>query len=92
MRTSYSKVSVCLLVYAEISVGGVIGVAVQAGLLVTGDGTIQDWTGSKDSYFLTGAYVLVSGLIFGVWYRQEKMPTNAEAPGCGGVVVPRDQV
>ncbi|EIW69864.1 hypothetical protein TREMEDRAFT_68333 [Tremella mesenterica DSM 1558] len=55
-------------------VGAVIGIAVQAGLLGTGDGTIQDWTGSKNSYFFTSAYIMLTGLIFVLWYRPEKMP------------------
>jgi hypothetical protein len=57
-------------------VGGVIGIAVQSGLLGTGDGTIQDWTGSKNSYFLTGAYIMLTGLIFLAWYRQSKAPKH----------------
>ncbi len=55
-------------------VGGVIGISVQAGLISTGDGTIQDWTGSKWSYIFTGAYIMVTGAVFLVWYRQSKMP------------------
>ena len=55
-------------------IGGVIGISVQAGLLATGDGTIEDWTGSKNSYFFTGAYILATGIIFVLWYRQQKMP------------------
>jgi MFS family permease len=57
-------------------VGGVIGIAVQAGLLGTGDGTIEDWTGSKNSYFFTGAYIALTGLIFLVWFRQSKAPKH----------------
>ncbi|WWC72441.1 uncharacterized protein I206_106403 [Kwoniella pini CBS 10737] len=55
-------------------VGGVIGISIQAGLLNTGNGTIQDWTGSKNSYFFTGAYILFTGVVFLAWYRQHKMP------------------
>ncbi|WWD20594.1 hypothetical protein CI109_105070 [Kwoniella shandongensis] len=55
-------------------VGGVIGISVQAGLLSTGDGTIEDWTGSKNSYFFTGGYILFTGIVFVLWYRQSKMP------------------
>ena len=62
-------------------IGGVIGIAVQAGLIATGDGSITDWTGSKNSYFFTAGYVLASGLIFVVWYRQEKMPNHPAPPG-----------
>ncbi|WVQ85871.1 hypothetical protein IAT38_008039 [Cryptococcus sp. DSM 104549] len=57
-------------------VGGVIGISVQAGLLATGDGTLEDWTGSKNSYFFTGAYIMATGIIFLVWYRQDKMPKH----------------
>ena len=61
-------------------VGGVIGISVQSGLLSTGNGTIQDWTGSENSYFFTGGYILFTGVIFVLWYRQDKMPvhTNPE--------------
>ena len=55
-------------------VGGVIGIAVQAGLISTGDGTIEDWTGSANSYYFTSAYIMATGIIFVLWYRQEKMP------------------
>ncbi|WVQ63136.1 uncharacterized protein L199_001287 [Kwoniella botswanensis] len=55
-------------------VGGVIGISVQAGLINTGNGTIEDWTGSKNSYFFTGAYILFTGVVFVAWYRQSKMP------------------
>lgn len=55
-------------------VGGVIGIAVQAGLISTGDGTLEDWTGSANSYYFTSAYIMATGIIFVFWYRQEKMP------------------
>ncbi|WRT70551.1 uncharacterized protein IL334_007549 [Kwoniella shivajii] len=55
-------------------VGGVIGISIQAGLISTGDGTIEDWTGSKNSYFFTGAYILFTGLVFLVWFKPHKMP------------------
>ncbi|ORX41180.1 putative efflux protein EncT [Kockovaella imperatae] len=61
-------------------IGGVIGIAVQAGLLSTGNGTIQDWTGSRNSYFFTGGYVLAAGAIFLAWYRQSKMPRREGVP------------
>jgi hypothetical protein len=51
-----------------------LGIAIQAGLLSTGDGTAQDWVGSRNGYFFTSGYVLATGLIFFVWYRQDKMP------------------
>lgn len=54
-------------------VGAVVGIAVQAGLLSTGDG-ITDWTGSKNSYFFTSAYILLTGVVFVIFYRQDKMP------------------
>ena len=63
-----------------LQIGGVIGISVQAGLLSTGDGTIQDWTGSKNSYFFTSAYILFTGLVFPFWYRQQKMPNAEGAP------------
>lgn len=55
-------------------VGGVIGIAVQAGLIATGDGTVSDWVGSRNGYFFVSGYILATGLIFVLWYRQEKMP------------------
>ena len=55
-------------------IGGVIGIAVQAGLIATGDGTLADWTGSKNSYFFTSGYIMFTGIVFVLWYRQEKMP------------------
>lgn len=55
-------------------VGAVIGISVQQGLLSTGNGTIQDWTGSKNGYFFTAAYMMTTGLIFVIFYRQRKMP------------------
>jgi hypothetical protein len=57
-------------------IGGVVGIAVQAGLIATGDGTIEDWTGSQNSYYFTGAYILLTGLVFVIFYRQTKMPNN----------------
>jgi MFS family permease len=57
-------------------VGGVIGIAVQAGLIATGDGTVEDWVGSRNGYFFTSGYILATGLIFVLWYRQEKMPVR----------------
>jgi hypothetical protein len=60
-------------------IGGVIGISVQAGLIATGNGTITDWTGSKNSYFFTGAYILLTGAIFPIWYRQAKMPNHEGA-------------
>lgn len=58
-------------------IGGVVGIAVQQGLLDTGSGDVQDWTGSKNGYFFTSAYILLTGLIFVAWYRQYKMPVRA---------------
>jgi hypothetical protein len=45
-------------------------------LIGTGDGTIEDWTGSKNSYFFTGGYILFTGLVFVLWYRQSKAPKH----------------
>lgn len=55
-------------------IGGVIGIAIQAGLIATGDGTVEDWVGSRNGYFFTSGYVLFTGIVFVLWYRQEKMP------------------
>ena len=53
-----------------------MGIAIQAGLIGTGDGTIEDWTGSQNSYYFTGAYILLTGLVFVIFYRQVKMPNH----------------
>lgn len=58
-------------------IGGVVGIAVQQGLLDTGSGDVREWTGSKNGYFFTSAYILATGLIFVLWYRQHKMPVRA---------------
>ncbi|WVQ78123.1 hypothetical protein IAT38_000204 [Cryptococcus sp. DSM 104549] len=55
-------------------VGSVVGTSIQAGLLATGDGTVQDWTGSKNSYFFSGGYVMATGIIFFLGYKQSKVP------------------
>ncbi|BEJ11140.1 hypothetical protein CspHIS471_0105620 [Cutaneotrichosporon sp. HIS471] len=59
-------------------IGGVVGIAVQQGLLDTGHGGVADWTGSQNGYFFTSAYILCTGLIFVLWYRQSKatIPTG----------------
>ncbi|TXT11737.1 uncharacterized protein COLE_02147 [Cutaneotrichosporon oleaginosum] len=60
-------------------IGGVVGIAVQQGLLGTGEG-ISDWTGSKNGYFFTSAYILFTGIVFVLWYRQSKMPVREGGP------------
>ena len=55
-------------------VAGVCGVGIQAGLLSTGDGTVEDWTGSRNGYFFTSAYILLTGIVFFIFYRQDRMP------------------
>ncbi|KAL0246983.1 hypothetical protein I308_104015 [Cryptococcus tetragattii IND107] len=55
-------------------IGGVIGIAVQDGLVGTGADASTSWTGSRNSYFFTGAYIMLTGLVFLVWYRQKLMP------------------
>lgn len=55
-------------------IGGVIGIAVQDGLVGTGPDAATSWTGSKNSYFFTGGYIMATGLVFVVWYRQKLMP------------------
>jgi hypothetical protein len=57
-------------------IGGVIGIAIQAGLIATGDGTVEDWVGSRNGYFFTSGYVIFTGIVFVLWYRQEKMPVR----------------
>lgn len=58
-------------------IGGVVALAIQTGLLSTGDGTIQDWKGTQNSYFFTSAYIMFTGTVFCLWYRQDKMPVHA---------------
>ncbi|OWZ61110.1 hypothetical protein AYX15_06664 [Cryptococcus neoformans] len=55
-------------------IGGVIGIAVQDGLVGTGPDAATSWTGSRNSYFFTGGYIMATGLVFVVWYRQKLMP------------------
>ncbi|OXM77898.1 efflux protein EncT [Cryptococcus neoformans Bt63] len=55
-------------------IGGVIGIAVQDGLVGTGPDAATSWTGSKNSYFFTGGYIMATGLVFVMWYRQKLMP------------------
>ena len=57
-------------------IGGVIGISVQSGLLATGNGTINDWTASQNSYYFTGAYILFTGFCFILLFRQQKMPAQ----------------
>ncbi len=57
-------------------IGAVIGISVQAGLISTGDGTLTDWTGSQNSYYFTGGYVLFTGLVFPFLFKQAKMPAS----------------
>lgn len=56
-------------------IGGVVGIAIQTGLLDTGSGAL-DWTGSKNGFIFTSAYTLFCGIVFCLWYRQEKMPVR----------------
>jgi hypothetical protein len=49
----------------------------QAGLIATGDGTVDDWIGSRNGYFFTSGFILFTGLVFVLWYRQEKMEVRA---------------
>lgn len=60
-------------------VGGVIGIAIQQGLLSTGDTSNPiDWTGSKNGYFFSSAYVMATGIIFVILYRQHKAPQMSQ--------------
>ncbi|TXT04331.1 hypothetical protein VHUM_04218 [Vanrija humicola] len=58
--------------------GGIIGVAVQTAL-VAGDGHVDEWKGTQNSYFFAAGWVLASGIIFALWFRQSKMPRNGSA-------------
>jgi len=57
----------------------VIGVAIQSGLLSTGNGTLEDWVGSRNGYFFTSGYILFTGFVFMLWYNQSKMPVRSAA-------------
>ena len=50
-----------------------IGIAVQQGL---GSVPADSWDGSRNGYLFSSAYILATGLIFVVWYRQYKMPVR----------------
>lgn len=71
-------------------VGAAIGNAAQAGFLTSGDGTLADWTGSRNSFFFTSGVIAASGIIFAVWFRHDKMPQSTpldETPAEGEQVV-----
>lgn len=53
-------------------IGGVVGIAIQAGLVSTGDGTVTDWTGDRNGYIFVSVYMLAAGILFAVLYRQPK--------------------
>ncbi|WWC87529.1 uncharacterized protein L201_002419 [Kwoniella dendrophila CBS 6074] len=55
-------------------VGSVVGISIQAAIVASGSKSLEDWTGSKNSYFFSGGYILFTGLVFLIWYRQSKMP------------------
>ncbi|WWC63441.1 uncharacterized protein I303_106043 [Kwoniella dejecticola CBS 10117] len=59
-------------------VGGVVGVAIQSGLLNTGNGTIEDWTGSRNSYFFSGSFVILGGLVMLVFFREKRLEPDQE--------------
>ncbi|WOO83271.1 Drug resistance protein [Vanrija pseudolonga] len=66
-------------------IGGIIGIAVQTALISTGDGQIDDWKGTQNGYFFSSGWILATGIIFGLWYRQSKMPQHAQG-GAAAVV------
>ncbi|WVQ68395.1 uncharacterized protein L199_006603 [Kwoniella botswanensis] len=53
-------------------IGGVVGAAIQAGLLNNGDSTLEDWTGRKNSYFFGRALIIVSELVM-LTYKERKV-------------------
>lgn len=53
--------------------GGIVGIAVQTAL-VAGDGHVDDWKGTQNSYFFSAGWILAAGITFVLWYRQSKMP------------------
>ncbi|KAL1405759.1 hypothetical protein Q8F55_007432 [Vanrija albida] len=57
-------------------IGGIIGIAVQTALIATGDGHIDDWKGTQNGYFFSSGWILATGLVFVLWYRQHKMPSH----------------
>lgn len=66
--------SVCQVLF---QVGGVIGIAIQTGLDSVGDG-LQDWKGTQAGFgFVTGLVALL-GLIFVIFFRQDKVPTDED--------------
>ncbi|KAL1410691.1 hypothetical protein Q8F55_001633 [Vanrija albida] len=58
--------------------GGIVGVAVQTAL-VAADGEVDGWRGTQNSYFFAGGWVLAVGVVFVLWYKQDKMPGGAGA-------------
>jgi MFS family permease len=60
-------------------VAGVIGIAIQQALLATGNpADLEDWTGSQNGYFFSSAYIMATGIVFSIFYRQAKAPTMAQ--------------
>lgn len=55
---------------------GVVGIAIQQGLLATGEGP-DDWTGARNGYFFSSAWILVTGILFMILYRQTKAPATS---------------
>lgn len=51
-------------------IGGVVGIAIQAGLVSTGNGEVTDWTGDRNAYIFVSAYMLAAGVLFVAFYRQ----------------------
>lgn len=56
----------------------------QQGLLGTGGDPNTDWTGSRNGYFFSSGYVLFTGIVFFIFYRQDRMPKRE---GAGAVAV-----
>jgi hypothetical protein len=50
------------------TIGSVAGVAIQAGLLATGEGG-KDWTGDRNAYIFVSAYTLAAGILCAIFFR-----------------------
>lgn len=63
-----------------LQISGVVGIAVQTALLTTGTDPVTDWTGSRNGYFFTGGYVMLCGLVFLLWYKEDKAEVKDVPP------------
>lgn len=62
------------------TIGSVVGIAVQSGLVATGSGG-TDWTGDRNAYIFMSAYCIAAGALFGALFRPPKATREPVAEG-----------